>query len=509
MSKRATPPVWGAFTLDPASALPFQEQIAGHLRDAVLRGLLRPGARLPSTRSFAAELGVSRQTVVLAYDRLVAEGYAHGRRGSGVYVPDVLPEDLAPPAADPRASADTAGRAAYPALSARGRRLVGLPVTPVPRGPGLLAPGTPALDVFPYDTWARLSARFWRSRPASDQLGYADPAGYRPLREAIAEHLAVTRGMPCTTGDIVITSGSQHAIELAARLLTDAGDDVWIENPGYVAGHSAVEGAGARVVPVPVDAEGLDVAAGERLAPRARLAVVTPSHQYPLGVTMSLRRRLALLAWAERADAWIVEDDCDGDYRYAGRPLHPLRALGRQSAANRVVYVGSFAKMLAPGLRIGFLVAPPGLADAFARARALIDRQSPTPLQITLAEFIGEGHFASHLRRMRMLYAERRDALLTALEHYCADDLDWGGEAPDAGLHLAAKLRRATTANADLAVWETATTLGLQTPPLSPHYRGGGQAGLVIGFGATLPGNMREAARRLRCAIRAHGPQAG
>ena len=500
MNKRVTPPVWAAFAVDPESALPFQEQIARHLREAVLRGHLRPGARLPSTRSFAAELGVSRQTVVLAYERLVAEGYAHGQRGSGIYVPHVLPEDLAPPAAEVCPSAVETRRADYPALSARGRDLIGLSVTPVPRGPGLLAPGTPALDAFLDDTWARLSARFWRGRPAADQLGYADPAGYRPLREAIAEHLGVTRGLACDADDVVITSGSQHAIELTARLLIDAGDAVWIENPGFVAGHSAVESAGARVVPVPVDGEGLDVEAGVRLAAGARMAVVTPSHQYPLGVAMSLRRRLALLDWAERADAWIVEDDCDGDYRYAGRPLHPLRALGRQSAANRVIYVGTFAKVLAPGLRIGFLVAPPGLAEAFAHARALFDRQSPTPLQITLAEFIGEGHFATHLRRMRMLYAERRDALLTVLERYCADVLDWGA-VPEAGLHLVARLRDAAVPQADLAIWEAAKALGLQTPPLSPHYRAGGEAGLVIGFGATLPGNMQDAVQRLRRAI--------
>ncbi|WP_260464059.1 PLP-dependent aminotransferase family protein [Burkholderia sp. Bp8963] len=378
--------------------------------------------------------------------------------------------------------------------------MTGLPVTPVPRGPGLLAPGTPALDAFPYHTWARLSARFWRSRPAADQLGYADPSGFRPLREAIAEHLGVTRGLSCDADDVVITSGSQHAIELTARLLTDPGDAVWIENPGFVAGHSAIESAGARVVPVPVDAEGVDVDSGMRLAANARLAVVTPSHQYPLGVTMSLRRRLALLDWAETANAWIVEDDCDGDYRYAGRPLHPLRALGRPSAANRVVYVGTFAKVLAPGLRIGFLIAPPGLAGAFAHARALVDRQSPPPLQIVLAEFIGEGHFATHLRRMRMLYAERRDALLAALERHCPDLLDWG-TVPDAGLHLVARLRRAATPDADLAVWDAATALGLQTPPLSSHYRAGGEAGLVIGFGATLASNMPDAVRRLRRAI--------
>lgn len=502
MTKRVLPPVWGAFAIDHSSSLPLQQQIEGYLRDAVLSGRVPPGARLPSTRAFAIELGVSRQTVMLAYDRLVVEGYAHGRRGSGVYVPTVLPEDLDLSADESRLAANPVRRQTDSALSARGQHLIKLPVTPVPREPGLLAPGIPALDAFPYDTWARLTARFWRSRPSYDQLGYADPRGYLPLREAIADHLGMSRGLSCDADDIVITSGSQHAIHLAARLLIDAGDAVWVENPGYVAGHSAVDGAGGLVVPVPVDAEGLNVDLGEQLAADARLAVVTPSHQYPLGVTMSLRRRLALLAWAERANAWIIEDDCDGDYRYAGRPLHPLRSLARQSAVNRVIYIGTFAKVLAPGIRIGFLIAPHGLADAFTRARALFDRQSPTPLQIALADFIREGHFASHLRRMRTLYAERRDVLLTALNRYCEDEIDWGNAVPDAGLHLVSRLRGAATPEFDMEVWRAAKKLGLQTPPLSPHYRLDAQAGLIIGFGSTPTGNIVDAVKRLKRALR-------
>jgi GntR family transcriptional regulator/MocR family aminotransferase len=499
--KQVTPPFWSAFAVDRLSMQPLQEQIAEYLRHAILSGHLSSGTRLPSTRAFALELDVSRQTVVLAYDRLIEEGYAHGVRGSGVYVATALPEALDLAADAPALSVEPEIEHAISALSVRGCNLVSLPVTPVRRQPGLLAPGVPALDAFPFEIWARLSARFWRNRPASDQLGYADPAGFRPLREAIAIHLGATRGLSCEADDVIITSGSQHAIDLAVRLLIDAGDKVWVENPGYVAGHSAIEGAGGLVVPVPVDEEGLAVDVAKRLAPDARLAVVTPSHQYPLGVTMSLRRRLALLAWAEQAHAWIVEDDCDGDYRYAGRPLHPLRALGRQSAVNRVIYVGTFAKVLAPGLRMGFLVAPPGLAEPFARARALCDRQSPTPLQITLAEFIGEGHFASHLRRMRALYVERRDTLLHELDRYCADDLDWAGMAPDAGLHLAARLRNASSPDADMRVWHAANSLGLQTPPLSRHYRSDAQAGLVIGFGATLPGKITNAVKRLKRAL--------
>ena len=500
MIKRATPPVWTAFAIDRSSTLSLQEQIAGYLRNAVLSGHLHPGARLPSTRTFALELGVSRQTVVLAYDRLAVEGYAHGTRGSGFHVSSVLPEDLELPADTP--ASNPPERHMIGELSARGRHMVSLPVTPVRRGPGLLAPGIPALDAFPFETWERLSARFWRNRPASDQLGYADPAGFLPLREAIASHLGATRGLACEACDIIITSGSQHAIDLAARLLIDPGDAAWVENPGYVAGHSAVDGAGGHIIPVHVDEEGIDVGIGKCLAADARLAVVTPSHQYPLGVTMSLRRRLELLAWAEQSNAWIIEDDCDGDYRYASRPIPPLRALGRQSAASRVIYVGTFAKVLAPGLRLGFLVAPPGLAEAFARARALFDRQSPTPLQATLADFIGEGYFASHLRRMRTLYAERRDTLLTELNRYCVNDLDWGGAAPDAGLHLVAKMRNAASPDADMELWRAANSLGLQTPPLSPCYRSNAQAGLVIGFGATMPGNMANAVKRLKRALK-------
>lgn len=493
-------PTWGAFAVDSASPLALQEQIASHLRRAVLLGHLRPGMRLPASRPFAAELGVSRQTVVLAYERLVAEGYAQTRRGSGVYVPAILPEDCVPGA---RASVpEPAPPHERPELSARGRRLAELPVTPVRRGPGLLAPGVPALDAFPHEAWSRLAFRFWRRRPSSDTLGYGDPAGYRPLRDAIAGHLGETRGVACHADDIVITSGAQQAIDLCARLFLDPGDRVWVENPGLLAGRSALEGAGATPVAVPVDAEGLDVEAGEQLGPDARLALVTPTLQYPLGVTMSLRRRLALLSWAERRAAWIVEDDCDGDYRYAGHPLPPLRALGRACAASRVVYVGTFAKVLAPGLRLGFVVAPAGLADAFARARALVDRESPQPLQAMLAEFIGEGHFAAHLRRMRVLYTERRDALLHALATHCAGGLDWGTCAPSAGLHLVAMLRAAASPQADLAVWDRAVRLGLQTPPLSPHYGQDARAGLLLGFGATLPGNMPDAARRLARALR-------
>ena len=320
------------------------------------------------------------------------------------------------------------------------------------------------------------------------------------LRQAIADHLGATRGLPCRAADVIVTAGSQGAIALAAGLLLDDGDAAWVEEPAYVAGRSALAAAGARLVPVDVDADGLDVAAGIRAAPAARLALITPSHQYPTGVTMSQARRVEMLRWAEAANAWIIEDDYDGDYRYGGRPLRPLRAMASHGADRRVVYVGTFAKVLAPALRLGFLLAPTGLGPAFATGRALVDRQPPLPLQAVLADFIGEGHLSAHLRRMRLLYAERRDALLGALDAECRGLLAWRPEDVDAGLHLAVRFQDPTVD--DAAVSAAAARLGVQAPPLSSYSLGQGQAGLVLGFSATPAERMVEAARRLSRAAR-------
>ncbi|WP_159996941.1 PLP-dependent aminotransferase family protein [Roseomonas sp. 18066] len=498
MPRLPAPPLWNSFALDPAGGLSRQEQIVRHVRQAVLSGALRPGDRLPSTRQLAEELGLARQTVVLAFDRLLADGFLVMRPGAGTFVPATLP--LPGPEAPPVTTPD--GPA--PRLSARGERIRSLPLTPLRREPGLLAPGLPALEGFPWAVWGRLSARLWRGA-ARDHLAYSDPAGLPVLRQAIAAHLGATRGLVCTPEDIVVTSGSQQGIDLAARLLLDPGDAAWVEDPGYVAGRSALEAAGARLVPVPVDAEGIVVAEGRARAPGARLALVSPAHQYPLGVGMSLARRLALLDWAAQSGAWIVEDDYDGDFRYGGAPLRPLRALGAGQAERSVLHLGTFAKILAPGLRLGFLVAPRGTAEAFTAARALVDRQPPGPAQAVLAAFIAEGHLAAHLRRMRALAAERRGALLAALERHAADDLDWGGAGPEMGLHLAARLTKNPPPGFDQAVQEAARARGLQVPALSRYavLPGSTPQGLVLGYGTTPTAQIDAAVQRLVAVIRA------
>ncbi|HEY0527126.1 MAG TPA: PLP-dependent aminotransferase family protein [Stellaceae bacterium] len=498
------PPLLTSVAVDPALPVSRQDQIVGQLRAAILGGRLRPGTRLPPSRAWAGELGVARQTVVLAYERLVAEGYLESRVGAGTFVSAVLPETLltvGPPQraatrAAPAAAAPEAGRK----LSRRGAALRALRVTPAERRLLPLAPGVPALDAFPFAHWERLTTRLWKRRPA-DLLSYADPAGLPALREAIASYLGTARGIECAPEQVLVVAGSQQGIDLAARVLLDPGDAAWVEDPAYVAARGALAASGVRPVPVAVDAEGLDPALGERLAPAARLALVAPSHQYPLGVTMSLRRRLALLDWAERADAWVLEDDYDSEYRYAGRPLRPLHALADRRAG-RVLYLGTFSKVLAPGLRLGYLVVPPDLAAPFTAARALADRHAPAPTQAVLADFIVEGHLAAHVRRMRLLYAERRDALIRSVREEADGVLS--ADMPECGMHVAARLLIPCD---DRAAYREALARGLQTPPLSAFYADPdeagrqGRRGFLLGFANTPAEAMPDAMRRLRAAV--------
>lgn len=381
----------------------FYEEI----RTAILESRLSPGSRLPSTRALAREYGVARGTVVAAFDQLAIEGYLDGSVGSGTYVRQTLPDSLIKPSARRTQAAGGAGRGV---LSARGRRLTEQPFPKLSsnRSVETFRLDLPALNAFPIETWSRLAARHLRGG-APELLAHGEALGFRPLRAVIAAHICAARGMRCTAEEVIITSGTQQSLDLVARLLLDPGDRVWMEDPGYTAVASLLRAHGAQVIGVPVDEAGIDCHAGRRQCRLARLAYVTPACQFPLGVTMSLERRLSLLQWASESDAWIFEDDYDGQLQFEGRPLAALRSLDRRG---RVIYSNSFNKMLFPSLRIGFLVLPPPLVEAARAARSITQRFDSVLEQAILAEFIAAGHMEQHMRRMRELYTARRAALI-------------------------------------------------------------------------------------------------
>ena len=482
-----------ALHLDRRARAGLQRQLYDELRAAILGGRLAPGARLPATRVLADDLAVSRNTVTGAFDQLLAEGYLEGRVGSGTYVARTLPEDLLRVRSGARPAASPAR--VPPRLSRRGKLLVSIPAS---RRRDVVLPrafetGLPALDEFPRELWARLASRLLRRAPAS-LLTYSDSAGFRPLRLAIAEYLQAARGVRCTADQVIVTAGSQQALDLAARVLLDPGDTAWVEDPGYLGSRGALTAAGIRCAPVPVDAEGLQVETGVRLVPAARMACVTPSHQYPLGVTMSLPRRMALLAWARQRRAWIVEDDYDSEFRYAGRPLAALQGL---DPAGRVIYTGSFSKVLYPSIRLGYLVVPDGVVDAFLAARALADRQSPGLEQALVAEFIAAGHFSRHLRRMRGIYAERQQILTAAAQRDLQGALELtGGEA---GMHMVGWLAAPAS---DRGVSERAAALGIKATPLSTYaIRARIRPGLMLGYAALPERQIREGVRALAAVL--------
>lgn len=491
MSGRATQPLWNVLSLDRRGSRAggsLQDQIVAFFREAVLRGALKPGARLPSSRQLAAELGVARITAVEAFDRLTAEGYFVARRGVGLFVAETVTD---------------AYLRALPVKASRARRAPAAPETPPSRPAPALPPmdalplgtGVPALAEFPWRDWARISARVFRERPAA-ALAYGDPQGLPELRLAIAEYLGAARGIVCDPDQIVVVSGSQQGIDLTARVVAAPGDAAWFEEPGYGAARAALTAARLRVVLVVADSDGIDVASGIALAPGARLAVVTPSYHYPLGATLSLPRRRALLAWAHATGAWILEDDYYGDYRFAGRPQTPLHALDLHE---RVLYLGTFSKMLAPGLRLGYLVAPRPLVARLTALKTATDRYTPGLMQLVLARFIAEGRLAAHVRRMRAVYRERRAALLDALARHAGDVLDVG-EPPDAGLHVAVRLRPDVD---DVAVSRALRAEGVAAAPLSAYYaRSPRTRGFVLGFANTSAAAADRAVLCLAGAIR-------
>ena len=470
----------------------LQQQIYGSIRRAILDGVVGPGTRLPSSRALALDLGVSRTTTLLAIQQLQAEGYLAARRGSGTSVAEELPDDLVS-----RNAVQQASRLRHPALSRRG-----MAVASVREGarrldgpPRAFRLGTPGVDLFPVDLWLRLASRRLRAVTAA-QLDYGDPAGLPALREAIANHVQAARGTRCEADQVVVVAGAQQGFELVCRLLLDPGDRAWIEEPGYPGARSALRTAGARIVPVRVDAEGLDVEQGARRAPDARLGYVTPSHQYPLGVPMSLPRRLALLRWARASRAWVIEDDYDSEFRYGARPIPCLHGL---DADGRVIYVGSFSKTLFPALRLGFLIVPTDLRERLVAARAAADQHPPTIDQAVLADFIVGGHFARHLRRMRVAYRERLHAMIAAAERHLGGALRVRPVQP--GLHALADLDGVDATR----VSREAARRGVEVAPLSAYFaeRPRHGEGLVLGFVAVRPDGARRGMERLALAIAA------
>ena len=495
MAKRVAAVLSPLLVLTKGVDKPIQRQLYEGLRELVLDGRIAPGAQLPATRVLARELGISRMTVVQAFEQLAAEGYLTGKVGAGTFVSRSLPDDLLSVrrGEPPHLAAPQHGRR----LSRRGAVIASTPVvTARDEGkPRAFRPGVPALDVFPFSIWRRVTAECFRQLPL-DLLSYGDPAGYVRLREAIAGYLGLSRGVRCTAHQVIIVSGSQQALDLIARILLDPGDSAWVEEPGYMGARAALVGAGVHLVPVPVDGEGLDVVAGAASAPQARLAYVTPSHQYPLGVTMSINRRLALLEWAHQSGAWIVEDDYDSEYRYSGYPIPAVQSLDLHG---RVIYVGTFSKVLFPGLRLGYLVVPEDLIDAFTTARSLSDRQPPALEQVVLARFIEQGHFMRHIRRMRQLYAERHEHLIELGRRELAGLLDLAPS--EAGMHLVGRLPPGID---DRDASRRALANGVEAPPISAYSYAQGtlaRQGLVLGYTAVSCEELTEGVWRLAAAL--------
>jgi GntR family transcriptional regulator/MocR family aminotransferase len=467
----------------------LNRQLYFAVRDAILDARLQPGTRLPSTRALADDLAVSRNTVMAAFEQLLAEGYIEGRVGAGSFVSRELPEETLH--ARVALVARRQRGAGAPGLSQRGAHLASLRDDTT--RPSAFSPGLPELAAFPFEEWARLLAKHWRSPPRSFLIG-GDPAGHRPLREAIAAYLGAARAVTCSPDQVFVVSGAQQALDLTMRVLIDPGDTVWIEEPGYPGLRGALIASGAELAHVPVNAEGLDVEAGRQLAPQARMACVSPSHQYPLGVTMSLSRRLALLEWASSADAFVLEDDYDSEYRYAGRPLAALQGL---DADGRVIYVGTMSKVMFPGLRLGYMVVPEHLVDAFRAVRRLADTHPPMSIQPALAEFIEAGHLSAHIRRMRSLYAERQQLLLEACRKQLAGRLELRPD--EAGMHLVASLPDHVN---DAAVSAAARALGVEAPALSTYFhRLPPRRGLLLGYAGVTEGEIAAGVRKLGDAI--------
>ena len=451
--------------IERSSGTPLFRQVYLQLRSSILSQTLRPGTKLPSTRELAEELSISRSVVVLAYEQLLAEGCVNGKVGSGTYVASELAELAGARIVKVRKRA---------AGTARRRPRVSVDVTELSdERPFNL--GRTLIDARTIDQWRKLSMRSLRTFDKA-LLGYCDPRGSQELREAICDYLGSARAVQCNPEQILVTSGTQHAIHIVARLLQQAGDrEVWVEDPGYPLTREALLAAGMLVRPVPVDGYGLNVGYGIRRWPMAKAAFITPSHQFPTGVVLSMARRLELLNWAQDSAAWIIEDDYASEFRYGGHPLASLQGL---KGGARVIYIGTLNKALFPGLRLGYAVVPHVLLPRAVTARYLLDRQPPLSNQSVAAEFIRGGYLTAHIRRMRQLYREQRDVLVASVRRRLPGFVTV--DAPDQGMHLVAYLSGGC---ADVSVEKAAKQAGIVVRALSRMYVAAApRQGLLLGF---------------------------
>jgi GntR family transcriptional regulator/MocR family aminotransferase len=480
-------------TLDEKSDAPLYRQIYETIRRSILSGGLPSGRQLPASRLLAKQLGVSRMTVVNAYEQLLAEGYLEGRAGAGTFVAAHLPEEFLQASGFERLELQEKPLTRKVILSEYGSKLAqNSKIILRHHGATALVPfqhGVAAIDEFPFGVWAKIAQK-WHKRPPTSVLNYGDAVGFQPLRDAIAVHLAAARGVRCTPEQIIITNGTQQALDLIGRIFLSESEDVCLEDPGYIGARDIFTATGARIVPVPIDDEGFDLQTARKRSLKTRLIYVTPSHQFPLGVTMSLARRLSLLEWARERDAFVIEDDYNSEYRYSGRPLASLQGLDRDG---RVIYVGTFSKTIFPALRLGYLVVPADLIEVFASARALTDLHSPVIEQAVLAEFISERHFARHIRRMRGMYEERQQTLVEEARKNLGSMLDV--TAAKAGMHLIGWLPDGIS---DREVSRRAAEAGLNLAPISAYCINQKlRDGLLLGYTAYDEKHIRQGMKKL------------
>lgn len=480
--------------LDENSDTPIYRQIYESVRQAILTGKLQPKTQLPATRLLAKQFGVARMTIINAYEQLFAEGYLEGKMGSGTFVAAHLPEEFLNAKQYQKQKKQTETVERIIKLSDFGAHLAKNGESMMRRYNTIhifpFRHGIPAIDLFPFDIWSKILQKQLKSAH-SKMFSYGDVQGFEPLREAIASHLFLTRGVNCTAEQIIITNGTQQTLDLIGSIFLEKNDEVCLEDPSYFGCRDIFSAMGAKLIPVSVDEDGFKVDEAKNKSRKPRLVYVTPSHQYPLGVTMSLARRMNLLEWAKEAEIFIIEDDYDSEYRYAGRPLASLQGLDRNGW---VIYVGTFSKTVFPALRLGFLVAPKDLITTFVTAKALRDWHSPNIDQAVLAEFIADGHFAKHLRKMRGIYEKRQQVLVEEAEKHLTGMLEISPST--SGMHLIGWLPEGVD---DKQIFREAREHNLQLAPLSagclnPLPR----SGLLLGYTAFDEVQIKNGVKKMK-----------